>query len=454
MAIRTIDDTSLSNIASAIRAKLKSEDTFRPDQMASAIENISGMYPDWEQIGYEETPESIVVGYEYALEVAENWDPTITNRQLAFRDNYNLVYFPVVDMSNATIADRMFLGCTGLQFFPDGLDFSSITTNISGFFKQCSGLKTIKIGPFGSSNSELNANEFANSCYSLKKVELDCSHIKYLNSAFTNCYSLTNLILINTDDIQEIENAFKYCYNWSGIDGVIELTFNNCYKFWEAFLAAGKDTNGFDLILNVPVAAGMGHLCYGQDTKVKSVTINNGSSNLTTLDEAFLNNHLLESVYIEKTSSVENFRGTFYGCDNLTNISELNMTSATITENCFRGCSSLVSIDIVSTGNRITNMKDMFNGCTSLEDVPVIDMSYIHTANLGVSQLNNMFYNCISLTDESLNNILESCANSGITGSPALSNLGFNSTNYPAADIQALDNYTDFIAAGWSIGYS
>jgi hypothetical protein len=99
-------------------------------------------------------------------------------------------------------------------------------------------------------------------------------------------------------------------------------------------------------------------------------------------------------------------------------------------------------------------MKDMFNGCTSLEDVPVIDMSYIHTANLGVSQLNNMFYNCISLTDESLNNILESCANSGITGSPALSNLGFNSTNYPAADIQALDNYTDFIAAGWSIGYS
>ena len=42
MAITTIDDKYLSNIATAIRQKSGVEDTFKPSEMASAIKNISG----------------------------------------------------------------------------------------------------------------------------------------------------------------------------------------------------------------------------------------------------------------------------------------------------------------------------------------------------------------------------------------------------------------------------
>ena len=50
MAITTIDDKHLSNIATAIRQKSGVEDTFKPSEMASAIKNISGGNPILEDI--------------------------------------------------------------------------------------------------------------------------------------------------------------------------------------------------------------------------------------------------------------------------------------------------------------------------------------------------------------------------------------------------------------------
>ena len=50
MAITTIDDKHLSNIATAIRQKSGVEDTFKPSEMASAIKNISGGEPILEEV--------------------------------------------------------------------------------------------------------------------------------------------------------------------------------------------------------------------------------------------------------------------------------------------------------------------------------------------------------------------------------------------------------------------
>lgn len=50
MAITTIDDKHLSNIATAIRQKRGVEDTFKPSEMASAIKNISGGEPILQEV--------------------------------------------------------------------------------------------------------------------------------------------------------------------------------------------------------------------------------------------------------------------------------------------------------------------------------------------------------------------------------------------------------------------
>ena len=57
-----------------------------------------------------------------------------------------------------------------------------------------------------------------------------------------------------------------------------------------------------------------------------------------------------------------------------------------------------------------------------------------------------------SLTNESLDNILQFCITSKIENG-TLKYLGLTSNYYPATTIQSLPHYQDFINAGWTIGY-
>lgn len=63
-----------------------------------------------------------------------------------------------------------------------------------------------------------------------------------------------------------------------------------------------------------------------------------------------------------------------------------------------------------------------------------------------------MFYNCIKLSYESLNNILAMCANvTSYTRTKTLQNVGLSSAQ--AAKCTTLSNYSAFTAAGWTTGY-
>lgn len=63
-----------------------------------------------------------------------------------------------------------------------------------------------------------------------------------------------------------------------------------------------------------------------------------------------------------------------------------------------------------------------------------------------------MFYNCIKLSDESLNNILAMCANAtSYTDTKTLERIGL--TSEQATKCTTLSNYSAFTAAGWTTGY-
>ena len=64
-----------------------------------------------------------------------------------------------------------------------------------------------------------------------------------------------------------------------------------------------------------------------------------------------------------------------------------------------------------------------------------------------------MFFYCFSLSDTSLDNILQMCINAtSYTATKTLNHIGIYLDTYPASRIQALPHYQDFLDAGWTIG--
>lgn len=133
----------------------------------------------------------------------------------------------------------------------------------------------------------------------------------------------------------------------------------------------------------------------------------------------------------------------FNGCTNLKEVPLYNMNKLDNGRSMFRDCTSLTSIPLFNTPV-CTDMVAMFYGCTNLKDVPVL-----FTAN---ASMGNMFYNCPSLSDESLNNILTMCSVAPRnTPTKTLKSVGLSEEQ--ATKCQTLSNWAAFTAAGWTTGY-
>lgn len=120
--------------------------------------------------------------------------------------------------------------------------------------------------------------------------------------------------------------------------------------------------------------------------------------------------------------------------------------------NTFRNCINLTEVGTIDTTG-VINMNQMFNGCSSLVTIPVLNTASVNIEALGTySGFDNMFLNCTSLSNASLNNILKMMINAtSYQGTKTLAKLGLTSAQ--ATTCQGLSNYADFIAAGWTTGY-
>ena len=167
----------------------------------------------------------------------------------------------------------------------------------------------------------------------------------------------------------------------------------------------------------------------------------------TSMYDSF-NDTPLSAIALFDTSNIKTFNRTFYGTP-IKTIPLFNISNATQFQSTFQACANLTSIPALNTSNAL-NMYRMFHGCTSLRDIPVLDTSKINST----TGLQQTFQACNSLTDTSLDNILQMCINAtSYGGTKTLAYIGLNSTAHPASRIQALPHYQDFIDAGWEIGY-
>ena len=128
-------------------------------------------------------------------------------------------------------------------------------------------------------------------------------------------------------------------------------------------------------------------------------------------DESFSNCHCIGSTYswfckLEEltlirglnnldTSKVTDMVDMFYGCSSLKSIDVSRFDTSNVTNMCgmFSGCSSLQSIDVSRFDtSKVTSMGCMFYGCSSLKS---IDVSRFDTSN--VTNMSGMFQWCSSL---------------------------------------------------------
>lgn len=128
----------------------------------------------------------------------------------------------------------------------------------------------------------------------------------------------------------------------------------------------------------------------------------------------------------------------------LKSVSLKNTTNIKNFQNFFGSCKELEVAPLFDTSSAI-NLSYLFYQCNKLKDVPIYDTSKVKNFTYAFSM-------CGSLTNESLNNILQMCINAtSYTGTKTLKEIGIPRSQ--ATTCQSLSNWNDFVAAGWSTGY-
>ena len=157
----------------------------------------------------------------------------------------------------------------------------------------------------------------------------------------------------------------------------------------------------------------------------------------------FENTKGLAQIPLLDTSSVTNM-GYMFCNSGISTIPLLDTSNVTDMTSMFDK-SNILTIPLLNT-SKVKNMSYMFYN-SNIPTIPLLDTS-------SVTNMSYMFYNAGSLTDESLDNILQMCINAtSYTKTKTLYQLGFRSVRYTASKIQALPHYQDFLDAGWTIGY-
>ncbi|MBO7695279.1 MAG: BspA family leucine-rich repeat surface protein [Methanobrevibacter sp.] len=156
---------------------------------------------NWSQIGYNDAPQSIINGYNYAKNIYDNWDATQTNLSSKYYQDYLIEYFPLVDTSKVTNVTSMFSGCSKLSYVP------ALTLSVSSF------------------------QELFYNCYALDYVDTsnwNTSNTTNFYRLFANCRGLTEIDMsnINAPNLTDIRQMFDGCTNLKKLD-IRKFEFSN-----------------------------------------------------------------------------------------------------------------------------------------------------------------------------------------------------------------------------------
>ena len=228
----------------------------------------------------------------------------------------------------------------------------------------------------------------------LSAVVIPGSVLSIKNSAFKNCYSLSNVVFLSSGLIEIGDYAFQNARSLANIEipNTVTTIGDWAFSFWE-------ETHYFDSGL-IQITFGensqltsIGESAFNECSRLASINIPEGVTAIKT--GTFGACRLLESIDIpENVTSIGEW--AFGGCISLVDIN-IPEGVTSIGDGSFQACTSLASIEIPKSVTSIGNMA--FNGCTNLSEVIISEQHY---TNVGKSQLsligNSAFQGCTSLT--------------------------------------------------------
>lgn len=184
---------------------------------------------DWTEIGFEAEPKSIQEGFDYAKQIMEDWDSSITSMYNKYKGNKKLTYFPLVDTSNVDSAVSAFNNCSSLEEI--ALINTSKVKDMGSMFYSCYALKSV---PSFDMSAVTNASSMFTNCAALSEINLDFTNLfsKTSNAGgmFEACSSLTTINFGNLDNIDRTSNLGTFSDMFTGCNNLDDDTLNRIMK--------------------------------------------------------------------------------------------------------------------------------------------------------------------------------------------------------------------------------
>lgn len=180
--------------------------------------------PDWTSIGFESTPQGITNIVDFAKNIQDNWDSSITNMSNKYLANNDLFIFPLVDTSNVTNMTNAF---NGSSLSDIALIDTSKVSDMNNTFRAC----RIEDIPLLNMSNVIDLGYCFAGCVNLKTIpKFNTSNVHYMGSVFSGCSSLKNIPVLDTKQVynNQLMNCFANCPLLSNesLNNIMEMCIN------------------------------------------------------------------------------------------------------------------------------------------------------------------------------------------------------------------------------------
>ena len=336
------------------------------------------------------------------LESVKNNEQTVSSVETLSTESFygsDIIYVKDIQATGEIIS-RAFANCYSL-YAVLGVSFVN-AKHVNDLFKNCYSLRAIKFSDGDFAKAGIVSSLFE-ACKSITRLTLPSGSFAVATDArsmFSGCSSLTELTLPSGSfgAVTDANNMFYGCRSLTMLT-LPEGSFGAVTNARSMFYGCSSLT-----VLTLPEGS------FGAVTSITSIFQNCSSLTSLTFSEGSL-------------GQCETASNIFYGCTALKSVILPATFCAKSINNAFLNCSSLTSIDLHGMTRQAVQMYKLFNGCILLKSVTGLDLSGLAltvddllNANIGISTsgaeeafsvvVQNLFYNCNSLSDCRLSGIL------------------------------------------------
>ena len=432
-------------------------DTSKYTSFSKAFQNLTSLKELKGQLNTDNvtTLESAFDGCANLNKISFSDTKKVTDWTKAFQNCNSLKEIENLDMSGATNITYAFKGCKKIKSIPK---LTKSFNDYSYTFDGCEELEEIPILETTISDTTNTVAAFRG----MKKIKtapivnIPRQNV-YRYDMFSGCESLESVTVVNTGGYTftdvSVSAMFQNCKSLKEIPSAFNnLALRNGCNYMFAGCTSLKTTPNMYAIATSASMASMFEGCTNLESASLQVSCN--STNNVYFKNMFKDCINLKNVTI--TGSSYGIDYWFENCKSLTHIPEGLLVGGfpqfygtrafagsgitELPEGLFQG------ISLSGSNSRRPDWTGLFADCKQLKHIPVLPMSFSWANGMA-----GMFSGCDALTDESLNNLMETFMANTNAG---YKNLRFYGISQEQAErCKSLSNYEAFTAAGWTTGY-